>query len=53
MARNKSQVKKKLLVKAASQNRRMPLFVVAKTNRKVRFNRLQRDWRSQKLKLKE
>ncbi len=53
MARNKMARTKNKLVIAARQNRRMPLFVVAKTKRRMRFNRLQRDWKSQKLKLKE
>ena len=53
MAKNKSRVKKSVLVKANRQNRRIPLFVVAKTKRKVAFNRMRRNWRSQKLGLKK
>jgi len=53
MSRNKSAVRKRKLGKFAKQNRRMPLFVVAKTKRKVTVNRMQRNWRREKLGLKE
>ncbi len=49
MARNKSVRKKEILSKANRQNRRMPLFVVAKTKRRVRYNRMSRNWLSSKL----
>lgn len=45
MARVKSPAKKKRLGKAANQNRPIPLFVVQKTNRKVRTNPRRRYWR--------
>ena len=51
MSRNKSAARKAKLGKAAKQNRRMPIFVAAKTKRKVTQNRMQRNWRKQKLKL--
>ncbi len=35
------------------QNRRVPLFVIAKTNRKVTQNVRRRSWRSNKMQLKE
>ncbi len=53
MARNKSQAKKSKLVKASVANRRVPVFVIAKTKRKVRFNPRRRNWRHQKLDVKE
>jgi len=53
MSRVKTLERKKRLVKAANRNRRIPLFVVAKTKRKVTVNPLQRNWRHSKLDLKE
>ncbi len=53
MSRNKSAARKRKLVKAIRQNRRMPLFVVAKTKRRVTQNRMRRDWRHEKMDLKE
>jgi len=53
MSRNKSAVVKKKLGKAAKQNRRIPLFVVAKTKRRVTSNVNQRNWRRQKLDIEE
>jgi len=44
--------KKAMLGKFMKQNRRIPLFVIAKTNRKVVQNRERRSWRSQKLKMR-
>ncbi len=52
MGSNKSSALKKVLSKALSQNRRVPLFVVAKTKRRVSRNTEQRNWRSSKLKVK-
>lgn len=49
----KSSEKKARLSKAMKQNRRVPLFVVAKTNKKVVSNPIRRSWRNKKLKLKE
>ncbi|MEK6953904.1 MAG: 50S ribosomal protein L39e [Candidatus Micrarchaeota archaeon] len=53
MSRNKSEKRKKKLVKAGKQNRRIPVFAIAKTNRKLTFNRFSRNWRTKKLKMKE
>ncbi|MFH1751229.1 MAG: 50S ribosomal protein L39e [Candidatus Micrarchaeota archaeon] len=53
MARNKSEVRKRKLVKAARLNRRIPVFAIAKTNRRLTFNRFMRNWRTKKLKMKE
>ena len=52
MASRKSQAKKRALSKALRQNRRVPIFVIAKTKRKVSRNVKARHWRSKKLKLK-
>ncbi|MFH1258161.1 MAG: 50S ribosomal protein L39e [Candidatus Micrarchaeota archaeon] len=52
MARNKSESKKRKLVHAAKLNRRIPIFAIAKTNRKLAFNRFSRNWRTKKLGLK-
>jgi large subunit ribosomal protein L39e len=46
----KTLLKKARLAKATRQNRRLPLFVVARTKRKVTQNRVSRAWRNQKLK---
>lgn len=51
MSRVKSAARKVKLGKAARQNRRIPIFVAAKTKRKVTQNRMQRNWRREKLKL--
>ena len=53
MSRNKSSLMKSRLGKAAKANRRIPLFVMAKTARNVTQNLRKRHWRSRKLKLKE
>lgn len=45
--------KKKRLAKAIKKNRRMPPFVMLKTNRRVMFNRYRRDWRTDKLDIGE
>ncbi len=52
MPKNKSNAKKKALSKHLQQNRRVPVFVMAKTARRVMRNTKQRNWRSKKLKLK-
>ncbi len=52
MGSNKSSNLKAVLSKALSQNRRVPLFVIAKTKRRVSRNVKQRNWRSSKLKVK-
>ncbi|MBI5229263.1 50S ribosomal protein L39e [Candidatus Micrarchaeota archaeon] len=53
MSRVKSPKKKKILAKKMNENRRMPIFVIARTSRKLTRNPLQRNWRRQKLKIKE
>ncbi len=47
----KTPLKKARLAHAQGTNRRIPVFVVAKTNRKVMQNRERRNWRTQKLRL--
>jgi len=49
MSKAKSSILKAKLGKAAKTNRRVPVFVVAKTKRKVTANPLQRNWRRSKL----
>ena len=51
MARNKTQKKKMIMAKALKRNRRIPIFVIAKTARRVMRNPIQRHWRSRKLKM--
>ncbi len=51
MSRNKSPEKKAVLAKALKQNRRIPIFVIAKTARRVIRNTKQRHWRKKKLKV--
>ena len=53
MGRNKTALKKARLGKALKQNRRLPIFVIAKTNRRVTQNAERRHWRSQKLRIKD
>ena len=52
MSRTKTNRAKATLGKMMKRNRRMPLFVIAKTNRKVTQNRERRSWRNQKLKMR-
>lgn len=52
MARNKTRTVKKKLSKALQQNRRVPIFAMAKTNRRVTRNVKQRHWKTSKLKTK-
>ncbi|MEW5955344.1 MAG: 50S ribosomal protein L39e [Candidatus Micrarchaeota archaeon] len=52
MARNKSAEKKALLSKAVRRNRRLPIFVIAKTARKLTRNPRARSWRYRRLKIK-
>ncbi|MFH1285348.1 MAG: 50S ribosomal protein L39e [Candidatus Micrarchaeota archaeon] len=47
----KSPEKKARLGKALKTNRRIPVFVIAKTNRKVTQNSERRSWKHNKLKL--
>ncbi len=49
MARAKPAAKKIRLIKARKQNRRVPVWVIAKTNRKVRSHPKQHSWRRSKL----
>jgi len=49
----KTEKKKAMLGKKARQNKRIPIFVVAKTKRKVTASNRRRDWRTNKMKLKE
>jgi len=51
MSKKTSKVKA-TLGKMIKRNRRMPLFVIAKTNRRVTQNRERRSWRTQKLKMR-
>jgi len=53
MSGNKSQKKKLALAKKLRQNRRVPIFVMAKTARRVTRNSEARNWRRKKLKVKE
>jgi len=46
---NKTSSEKKVIAKAIRRNRRVPIFVVAKTKRRVSRNPNRRSWRSQKL----
>ncbi len=46
----KSYAKKSRLMKARRQNRRVPLWVMVKTKRKVSNNPKRRNWRHAKLK---
>ena len=46
----KTPQRKARLVKALSKNRRIPVFVIAKTNRRITQNTERRNWRTQKLK---
>lgn len=48
----KSSAKKQALSKHLRQNRRIPIFVMAKTGRKVTRNTKARNWMTKKLKLK-
>ncbi|MFA5105680.1 MAG: 50S ribosomal protein L39e [Candidatus Micrarchaeia archaeon] len=45
----KSAQKKARLGKALKQNRRLPIFAVAKTNRRISQNQKRRSWKTQKL----
>ena len=49
--KNYSVYGRRKLTKAARVNRRIPLFVIAKTKRKIRFNRSARNWLQKKLNL--
>jgi len=51
MSRNRPLAKKLRLAKANKQNRRIPVWVMVKTNRKVRSHPKMRQWRRNKLKV--
>ncbi|MBM3228845.1 50S ribosomal protein L39e [Candidatus Parvarchaeota archaeon] len=51
MGKIKSPEKKARLGHALKQNRRIPIFVIAKTNRRISHNRNRRAWRRQKLRI--
>ncbi|MBI5224237.1 50S ribosomal protein L39e [Candidatus Micrarchaeota archaeon] len=53
MGNIKSTTLKGKLVKANQLNRRIPVFAIAKTNRKVSFNRFSRNWKTKKLDIKK
>jgi large subunit ribosomal protein L39e len=50
MSSIKSYAKKSRLLKATRQNRRVPLWVMVKTKRKVSNNPKRRSWRHSRLK---
>ena len=50
---DKRGAKKKKLGKANRKNRRIPPFVMLKTSRRVTVNRYRRDWRTDKLCIKD
>ncbi|MEM0288045.1 MAG: 50S ribosomal protein L39e [Nitrososphaerota archaeon] len=50
MSRNKTTAEKNRLIKHLRQNSAPPAWITVKTNRRVRRNPKQRQWRSQKLK---
>jgi large subunit ribosomal protein L39e len=52
MSKIKTSRVKATLGKMIKRNRRLPLFVIAKTNRKVTRNTETRNWRNQKLKMR-
>ncbi|MCX8167163.1 MAG: 50S ribosomal protein L39e [Candidatus Micrarchaeota archaeon] len=52
MSVSKSNMKKMILGKHKRMNRRIPLFVIAKTHRKIIQNKFRRNWRTDKLKIK-
>ena len=45
--------KKKRLTKAKRKNRRIPAFAIIRTKRKVSSNRYRREWRTDKLRIKD
>lgn len=51
--KRRSLTRKKRLAKARRKARRIPVFVTAKTNRRIMFNTHRRDWRTEKLKKSE
>ncbi|HDI10223.1 MAG TPA: 50S ribosomal protein L39e [Euryarchaeota archaeon] len=51
MARNKPRGKKIRLGKASKQNKRVPIWVIVRTNRRVLTHPKRRHWRRSRLKL--
>jgi large subunit ribosomal protein L39e len=49
----KTAKKKERLAHAMKSNRRVPVFVIAKTNRRVRYPTKSRNWRHNKLKIRD
>ncbi|MEW6722694.1 MAG: 50S ribosomal protein L39e [Candidatus Micrarchaeota archaeon] len=47
----KGLTKKMRLGKESRKTKRIPVFVIARTKRKVSFNRRRRDWRTDKLRI--
>ncbi len=45
--------KKMRLGKKLKQNGRLPVLAVLKTHRRLQYNRMQRDWRRKKLRIKD
>ena len=52
MGRVKDTSKKNRLIKATKRTRSVPTWVIVRTNRKVRSNPKNRNWRQRRLKLK-
>ncbi|MEM3373217.1 MAG: hypothetical protein QXF76_03310 [Candidatus Anstonellales archaeon] len=52
MSKVKSNFKKLILGKMRNRNRRIPVFVIARTHRKIVYNIFRRNWRTNKLKIK-
>jgi large subunit ribosomal protein L39e len=52
MARVKDTSKKNRLMKAAKRGRSVPTWVIQRTNRSVRSNPKNRNWKQRKLKLR-
>lgn len=52
MSRNKTLYLKLRLIKKLKQNKRIPVLVIGKTNRRIVRNSKSRNWRTSKLKLK-
>ena len=53
MSRVKKPEYKARLGKKLKQNRRIPIFVIAKTNRRISQNPARRHWRARKLKIRK
>lgn len=49
----KSYARKRRLAKATRQNRRLPVFVIVRTKRKITQNSRRRNWRTAKLKARQ